>query len=97
MICLQVIKRKKEEANSGNTNYIESSLNPAEKTVSSVFKGLGDDLDEQDENDVGKKKIQLPAIIFRGILLSTPFILASCKRGPGRDRIYHNILCNSVV
>jgi hypothetical protein len=64
----QVIKRKKEEANNGNKNYIESSVNPEDNSVTTAFKGLRDDLDEQDENDVGKQKIQLSAIIFSGTI-----------------------------
>jgi hypothetical protein len=52
-ICLQVIKRKKEEIGSGSKKYIESTANPQENSVSTVFKSLNDDLDEQDENDVG--------------------------------------------
>jgi hypothetical protein len=52
-ICLQVIKRKKEEMQSGERNYIDSSANPQENSVSTVFKALKDDLDEQDENDIG--------------------------------------------
>ncbi|PNF41696.1 Cytochrome P450 4g15 [Cryptotermes secundus] len=52
----KVIKRKKEEISSGNKKYIESSINPEEKSVTTAFKSLKDDLDEQDENDVGQKK-----------------------------------------
>jgi hypothetical protein len=52
-ICLQVIKKKKEEMQSGEKKYIESSVNPQENSVSTVFKSLKDDLDEQDENDIG--------------------------------------------
>jgi len=52
-ICLQVIKSKKQEMQSGNKKYIESSVNPQENSVSTVFKALKDDLDEQDENDIG--------------------------------------------
>jgi hypothetical protein len=40
---------------SGNKNYIESSGNPDDTSVTVAFKGLKDDLDEQDENDVGKE------------------------------------------
>ena len=40
--------------NSGDKKYIENSVNPEENTVSTAFKSLRDDLDEQDENDVGK-------------------------------------------
>jgi hypothetical protein len=54
-IGLQVIRRKKEEISSGNKKYIESSVTPEEKTVTTAFKSLKDDLDEQDENDVGKQ------------------------------------------
>jgi hypothetical protein len=53
-LCPQVIKRKKEEFNSGNKRYIEASVTPEEKVVTTPVKGLRDDLDEQDENDVGK-------------------------------------------
>jgi hypothetical protein len=53
-VCLQVIKRKKEEMTSGDRKYIESSVNPEENTVTTAFQGLRDDLDDQDENDVGK-------------------------------------------
>lgn len=50
---MQVIKKKREEMDSGTNNYIESAVNPEENSVTTAFKGLGDDLDEQDENDVG--------------------------------------------
>lgn len=54
----KVIRRKKEEIHSGNKNYIESTVTTEEKSdsVTTAFKGLKDDLDEQDENDVGQKK-----------------------------------------
>ena len=53
-ICLQVIKRKKEKLQGDDKKFIDSSVNPQENsvcTVSTVFKALKDDLDEQDEND----------------------------------------------
>ncbi|XP_069674680.1 cytochrome P450 4g15-like [Periplaneta americana] len=52
----KVIKRKKEEFNTGNKNYIESFITPEENLVTAPGKGLRDDLDEQDENDIGLKK-----------------------------------------
>jgi hypothetical protein len=52
-VCLQVIKKKKEETQSGDKKYIDTSVNPQENSVSTVFKDLKDDLDEQDENDIG--------------------------------------------
>jgi hypothetical protein len=52
-VCLQVIKKKKEEMQNGDTKYIDTSVNPQENSVSTVFKALKDDLDEQDENDIG--------------------------------------------
>lgn len=52
----KVIKSKREAMNSGDKKYIENSVNPEENTVSTAFKSLKDDLDEQDENDVGQKK-----------------------------------------
>jgi hypothetical protein len=58
-LCLQVIRRKKEEISSGNKKYIESSVTPEEKSVTTAFKSLKDDLDEQDENDVGKPNVPL--------------------------------------
>jgi uncharacterized protein YabE (DUF348 family) len=75
-ICLQVIKSKKEEISSGNKKYIESSVDPEEKNVTTAFKSLKDDLDEQDENDVGKQNSALPTAIlspFPGH--RSPFIL----------------------
>lgn len=69
-VCLQVIKKKKEEMNSGDKNYIESSVNPEENSVSATFKPLKDDLDEQDENDVGKCNAAVPATTASGMLLS---------------------------
>jgi hypothetical protein len=59
-MCLQVIRRKKEEISSGDKKYIESSITPEEKSVTTAFKSLKDDLDEQDENDVGKQNAPLP-------------------------------------
>jgi hypothetical protein len=38
---------------SGDNKYIDSSINPQENSVSTVFKALKDDLDEQGENDIG--------------------------------------------
>ncbi|KAJ9601167.1 hypothetical protein L9F63_000687 [Diploptera punctata] len=52
----KVVKKKKEEFNAGNKRYIESSITPEEKVVTTPVKGLRDDLDEQDENDIGQKK-----------------------------------------
>jgi hypothetical protein len=69
-VFLQVIKRKKEQMMSGDKKYIESSLNPEENSVSKVFKSLNDDLDEQDENDVGKNNVPVPATTVSGILMS---------------------------
>jgi hypothetical protein len=69
-VCLQVIKRKKEQMMSGDKKYIESSVNPEENTVSTTFKALKDDLDDQDENDVGKNNAPVPEATVSGILLS---------------------------
>ncbi|XP_069674683.1 cytochrome P450 4g15-like [Periplaneta americana] len=52
----KVIKRKKEEIKKGNKKYIDSSVSVEDKNVLTANKGLRDDLDEQDENDVGQKK-----------------------------------------
>jgi hypothetical protein len=46
---------------SDGKKYIESSVNPEENSVSTTFKALKDDLDEQDENDVGKNVATAPA------------------------------------
>nr|AAO20251.1 cytochrome P450 monooxygenase CYP4G19 [Blattella germanica] len=53
----KVIKNKKEIISSGTKKYIEESVTQEEKAIASTpVKGLRDDLDEQDENDVGQKK-----------------------------------------
>jgi hypothetical protein len=79
--CLQVIRRKKEEISSGNKKYIESAVTAEEKSVSTAFKSLKDDLDEQDENDVGKQKaplhypLQSSAQSLYATLIGSPLIL----------------------
>jgi hypothetical protein len=69
-VCLQVIERKKEQMMSGDKKYIESSVKPEENSVSIAFNALKDDLDEQDENDFGKKNAPVLASTLSGVLLS---------------------------